>query len=167
MTDDILREDLAGQGDWPTYALGTALYAERDGQILLLKRAAGSAFAGQWYVPGGAVDPGETPDEAVVRELREEAGLEVTAEPELVGAYFARLYGRDVLMLSYRAPVEGDVVLSPEHDGARWVDPLDMKAFMSDDNLAQIARGDERIVAGLKLIRDDLHRYLRRVGAAS
>src|SRR5688500_17325745 len=104
MSDDILAEDLfAGAPEPQKFTLGTSIYAERDGEILLIKRSAGGAFAGQWYLPGGAVDPGESPDEAIVRELREESGLEVTEEPELVGAYIMRLYGHDMLMLSYRA----------------------------------------------------------------
>ena len=61
--DDVLGTSI---GDFrPTlYALAAVVYAERDGQILLLKRAAGSALAGQWFLPGGAVDPGELPEAA-------------------------------------------------------------------------------------------------------
>ena len=63
MSDDALGTDFAGFS--PTmYMLSAVVYAERDGQILLLKRAEGSALAGQWFLPGGAVDPGERPEEA-------------------------------------------------------------------------------------------------------
>jgi len=122
------------------------------------------SFEGQWFVPGGALDEGETPVECAVRELREESGLEVDEEPELVGAYFAYIYGHRWLMLTFRAAVRGEVVLSDEHDGARWVDPLDMRAFMTDETLLNIARGNEAIAAGLKLIRDDLDRYIKKIG---
>lgn len=164
MTDDILGESFGSQFEPPKFALGSVVYAERDGKILLLKRAEGGAFAGQWYLPGGAVDPGETPDHAAVRELQEESGLECAGEPELIGAYFSRLYGHDFLMLSYRVAVAGDVVISHEHTESMWTDPLDMRAFMTDEALLTIARGDQRIASGLKLLRDDLDRYIRRIG---
>jgi mutator protein MutT len=49
--------------------------AVEDGQLLLVRRGRGVA-AGEWSVPGGRVEPGETVGEAVVRELAEETGLE-------------------------------------------------------------------------------------------
>jgi 8-oxo-dGTP diphosphatase len=66
--------------DWTKpYRLTAAVYAMRDGQILLLERARGMMI-GFWSVPGGFVDPGETPQEAAVRELFEEAGLAVLSQ---------------------------------------------------------------------------------------
>jgi 8-oxo-dGTP pyrophosphatase MutT (NUDIX family) len=165
--DDPTREDVGATWEPPKYALGAVVYAERDGEILLLKRAGETAFSGQWYLPGGAVDPGESPQEAAVRELREESGLDVLEEPELVGCYLSRLYGHDFLMLSFRAPVAGDVALSNEHDGARWVDPLDMRAFMTDETLLELAGGNEGIAAGLRRLRDDLDGYIRRIGRST
>jgi 8-oxo-dGTP pyrophosphatase MutT (NUDIX family) len=161
--DDPTREDAGATWEPPKYALGAVVYAERDGEILLLKRAGETAFSGQWYLPGGAVDPGESPQEAAVRELREESGLDVLEEPELVGCYLSRLYGHDFLMLSFRAPVAGDVALSHEHDGVRWVDPLDMRAFMTDETLLELAGGNERTAAGLRRLRDDLDVYIARI----
>lgn len=49
-----------------------------NGRVMVAQRAAGQSFAGCWEFPGGKVDPGETPEEALVRELREEVGI--TAE---------------------------------------------------------------------------------------
>lgn len=57
----------------------------RDAEVLLVRRKA-PPYAGRWSLPGGAVEVGETMHEAVVREVREEVGLDV--EPmELVGVY--------------------------------------------------------------------------------
>jgi 8-oxo-dGTP diphosphatase len=57
---------------------GAIAVVRRGGKILIAKRPAGKHLAGFWEFPGGAVEPGETAEEAVKRELREETGLEVT-----------------------------------------------------------------------------------------
>ena len=53
------------------YGIGTSVYAEREGKILVLKRSAGAA-PGAWYTPGGVLDPDETPEQGALRELREQ-----------------------------------------------------------------------------------------------
>jgi 8-oxo-dGTP pyrophosphatase MutT (NUDIX family) len=161
--DHRLGETL--DGFQPTlYALAAVVYAERDGKILLLKRA-GGALSGEWFLPGGAVDPGELPEDAARRELVEESGLRIEGELEMVGAYPIWVYGGDCLQLSYRGVVaEGDVVLSHEHDGQRWVDPVDMRALLSDETIDAMAEGNERVAALVRGVRGDLDRYLRRIG---
>ncbi len=51
----------------------------RDGQFLLASRPAGKAYAGYWEFPGGKLEDGETPHDALCRELHEEMGITVTA----------------------------------------------------------------------------------------
>lgn len=158
---------MSDHAEWqppPTYPLGSIVYAERDGKILLLKRVANAGFGGQWFMPGGAVDAGEGPEESAIRELREESGLEIVGDIELVGAYLAFIYGRDTLLLSYRAEVSGDVQISDEHTDAQWIDPVDMRAMMTDDFLADLAAANERSADTLLRIRADLDRYIKRIG---
>jgi 8-oxo-dGTP diphosphatase len=52
---------------------------DRDGNVLIAQRPAGKHMAGRWEFPGGKVAPGESESEALVRELREELGVTVTA----------------------------------------------------------------------------------------
>ena len=58
--------------------VAAALYG-RDGRILIAQRPPGKHMAGRWEFPGGKVDPGESEATALIRELREELGIEVTA----------------------------------------------------------------------------------------
>jgi 8-oxo-dGTP pyrophosphatase MutT (NUDIX family) len=104
------------------------VYAMRGDQILMLERARGMMI-GFWSVPGGIVDPGETPQEAAARELCEEAGLTPTGALWLVTAVPLKGYGMDLLSLRYACQCDaGDVRLSHEHSGWSWVDPARYRA---------------------------------------
>ncbi|MBK7396152.1 MAG: 8-oxo-dGTP diphosphatase MutT [Myxococcales bacterium] len=70
------------------------------GRVLLTQRKAGAHLAGLWELPGGKVDPGEDPRDAVVRELREELGLEVEVFEPLEVTYF-RYPEKAVLLLFF------------------------------------------------------------------
>ncbi|PZX18923.1 8-oxo-dGTP diphosphatase [Palleronia aestuarii] len=49
---------------------------DADGRVLLAQRPEGKAMAGLWEFPGGKVEPGETPEAALIREIREELGID-------------------------------------------------------------------------------------------
>jgi 8-oxo-dGTP diphosphatase len=53
---------------------------DTDGRVLLAKRPPGRPLAGLWEFPGGKVEPGETPESALIRELKEELDIDVTAK---------------------------------------------------------------------------------------
>jgi 8-oxo-dGTP diphosphatase len=159
--DDPLSPPVEDRVELDRYALSTLIYAERpDGTILLMQRAEGTAMAGQYFMPGGIVDPGETPHEAAVRELREESGLEFDGPMTMVGCYPLWVYGQDFLQLSFRGSVSGEVVQSHEHTDHRWVDPAEMVELFSPAAIAALAGDDARIADLLDRIGEDLHRYL-------
>ena len=164
MTTERPASDRPAAQQQPVYPISTIIFAEREGKILLLKRATDAGFGGQWFMPGGAVDAGEGPEEAAIRELREESGLDVVGELELVGAYLAYFWGRDVLLLSYRAEVDGEVAISSEHEGEQWIDPVEMRALMTDEMLTSLAAANQRSSDALFQIRADLDRYIRKIG---
>ena len=161
MADDPLSPEIQNPIELDRFALSTVIYAERpDGTILLMKRAEGSAMAGQYFMPGGLVDPGETPYEAAARELKEESGLEFSGPMTMVGCYPMWVYGQDMLQLTFRGSVVGDVIESSEHTAHQWVDPNDMTGLFSPDAVDELANGDERIARLLTSIGEDLDRYL-------
>lgn len=61
----------------PILLVAAAALVDSDNRVLLSKRPEGKQLAGLWEFPGGKVDPGETPEEALIRELDEELGIEV------------------------------------------------------------------------------------------
>jgi 8-oxo-dGTP diphosphatase len=77
-----------------------AAILRRDGDVLLTRRMEGAHLAGYWEFPGGKVEPGEDPEEALVRECREECGIEVRVE-DVVDVTFHRYDQKDVLLLFY------------------------------------------------------------------
>ena len=52
---------------------------DRDGRVLLAQRPEGKTMAGLWEFPGGKIEPGETPETALIRELEEELGINTAA----------------------------------------------------------------------------------------
>jgi 8-oxo-dGTP diphosphatase len=79
----------------------------REGRVLLTRRGAGAHLEHHWEFPGGKVEPGEAPPDALARELSEELGV-IAA----VGAPFAFNFheypGRRVLLLTYLVAIEGE-----------------------------------------------------------
>lgn len=61
----------------PILLVAAAALIDRDNRVLISKRPEGKSLAGLWEFPGGKVDPGETPEEALRRELKEELDIEV------------------------------------------------------------------------------------------
>lgn len=77
-----------------------AAVLQRDGLLLIGQRMAGDRHALKWEFPGGKVEPGETPKEALRRELREELGIEAEIGPE-VARYEQCISGRPPLVLLF------------------------------------------------------------------
>ena len=64
----------------PIVIVAACALLDREGAVLLAKRPAGRPLAGLWEFPGGKVEAGEQPEEALIRELREELGIDIAKE---------------------------------------------------------------------------------------
>ena len=107
-----------------------AALVDGDGRVLVQQRPAGTAMAGLWEFPGGKVEPGETPESALIRELAEELGIDVEAAC-LAPACFASepLADRHLLLLLYVCR-KWSGTPHPHHASAlQWLRPSQMFAL--------------------------------------
>ncbi|MEU6995145.1 (deoxy)nucleoside triphosphate pyrophosphohydrolase [Streptomyces sp. NPDC046465] len=99
--------------------VGAALYA--DGRLLAARRSAPPELAGGWELPGGKVEPGERCEDALVRELREELGVEAELTGRVPGEWpLAKGY---VLRVWTARLVSGEPRPLQDHDELRWLAP--------------------------------------------
>lgn len=103
---------------------------DADGRILLQQRPPGKALAGLWEFPGGKIEPGETPEEALIRELHEELGISVE-QSCLAPATFASatLGGRHLLLLLFVCRKWQGEPRAIEASALTWVRPVQMHAL--------------------------------------
>jgi 8-oxo-dGTP diphosphatase len=100
----------------------------RAGRVLLTQRKTGTHLAGAWEFPGGKVEPGEDPRDALARELREEIGVAATVG-SIVEVTFHRYPTKDVLLLFYEAALAPG---SPEPEAldvaaVRWAEAGELR----------------------------------------
>lgn len=117
-----------------------AIITDDEGRLLLIKRGH-DPEAGRWSLPGGRIEPGETDEQAVAREIAEETGLRV-AVGRLVGA--VERPGRDGAVIDihdYAATVTGGTLASGDDAAdARWVSPAGLADLRLTSGLAETLR---------------------------
>jgi len=101
-----------------------------DGRVLIAQRPEGKQLAGLWEFPGGKLEPGERPEDALIRELREELGIEVKA-PCLAPLTFASHAYPDfhLLMPLFICRRWEGFVAPLENQALKWVKPNDMRKY--------------------------------------
>ena len=100
----------------------------RKGRMLIAKRKTGDPFEGRWEFPGGKIEPGESPEEALRRELREELGIE-TEIGEFLCAVPMRTPNLRIDLFAFRARILSGDIRCRDHDEIRWIDPEDLRRF--------------------------------------
>ncbi|MEU3877331.1 MULTISPECIES: (deoxy)nucleoside triphosphate pyrophosphohydrolase [Streptomyces] len=94
------------------------------GRLLAARRSAPPELAGRWELPGGKLEPGESAPQALVRELREELGVEAEPLERIAGQW--PLKPGYVLQVWTARLVAGDPQPLQDHDELRWLAPGDI-----------------------------------------
>jgi 8-oxo-dGTP diphosphatase len=101
-----------------------------DGRVLMQQRPPGKPMAGLWEFPGGKVLEGETPEACVIRELREELDLDVTANCLAPLTFASHAYEEfHLLMPLYVCRIWHGLPRAREGQALKWVRPWDMGDF--------------------------------------
>ena len=137
----------------PILAVSAAIF--RDGKVLIVRRGRAPA-KGVYTLPGGGVELGETLQQAVIREIREETALDI--EPvELVG--FRQAIARDAagrverhfVILPFAARyIGGEITLNEELSEADWRDPAALGGLKTTEGLAEVVAAAGARLAALR-----------------
>jgi 8-oxo-dGTP diphosphatase len=103
-----------------------AVIRDKEGRILLARRAPGQHLEGHWELPGGKVEPGESLEAALQRELLEELGLAVTVGEELARTEYHYDRG-SIELIALETLASGDVTHMTVHDAFDWFAPDETK----------------------------------------
>jgi len=120
----------------------TAAVVERDGAFLLTRRPAGTHLAGSWEFPGGKLHAGETLEECLVREIREELDVDVEIGPEIL-ATVHDYPDRSIELRFFRCALKSDPKPTMGQE-MQWVALRDLPSVQlppADDELVRLLTG--------------------------
>ncbi len=132
------------KSDLPIVLVSACALVDIEGRVLLAQRPEGKSMAGLWEFPGGKVEPGEAPEAALIRELKEELEIDVTAACLAPFTFASHTYEKFHLLMplfvcrrweGIPRPVEGQTL--------KWVRPLRMGDY-------PMPPADEPLVAMLR-----------------
>ena len=108
--------------------VGAAALVDERGRVLAQQRSPGRSMAGLWEFPGGKIEPGETPEDGLARELAEELGVVVeTRQLTPIGFASEPLGGRHLLLLLYQCRSWSGEPAALDSAGLRWCSPAALR----------------------------------------
>lgn len=110
--------------------VAAAALIDADGRVLVARRPAGKAMAGLWEFPGGKLNEGESPEDALVRELREELGIEARAACMAPVAFASHpTPDHHLLMPLFALRKWVGVPRAIEHEAIAWAKPAQLTDY--------------------------------------
>ena len=114
-------------GGTDLFHVAAAALIDADGRVLVQQRPPGKPMAGLWEFPGGKIEPGETPEGALIRELAEELGIGVEAACLAPAAFASEPLGEKHLLLLLYVCRKWSGTAEPRHAAAlKWVRPVEL-----------------------------------------
>ncbi len=135
---EATRDDIFGRpeveatepGAKPLLLVAACALVDVDGRVLLARRPEGKKMAGLWEFPGGKLNPGETPEQALIRELREELGIDVAAACLAPFAFASHAYeGFHLLMPLFLCRRWKGTPRPREKQTLAWVSPRELTDY--------------------------------------
>jgi len=106
----------------------TAAILKKDDLILIGQRKAGDKLAGKWEFPGGKIEFGETPEQCLAREIKEEFNIDI-----VVGEYFGdsiyRYRDQTVYLMAFWAKWLGGEINATAHEHYKWVSVAELEYY--------------------------------------
>lgn len=120
-----------------------AAIIKRDNEFLITRRASHKSLAGYWEFPGGKVDDGEKPEDALVREIKEELDVEVSVDSYYMRSEYSYDFGT-VVLDSYFCQLVHAIsdIASTDHDKVIWCNRDNLQGY-------DFAPADIPIIKGL------------------
>lgn len=103
---------------------------DADGRVLIAQRPEGKSMAGLWEFPGGKIEPGESPEQALYREIHEELGIDLCQSCLQPVTFASHDYGAfHLLMPFYVCRTWDGMITAREGQALKWVWPRDLNAW--------------------------------------
>jgi len=117
-------------GTLPFVLVAACVLLDGDGRILIAKRPEGRSLAGLWEFPGGKVEPGESPEHALIRELAEELGIDIAAADLTPLTFASHAYPNFHLLMPLFLCKRWRGTVAP-HEGQEllWVKPAELVSY--------------------------------------
>lgn len=128
-----------------THVVAAILY--ESGEVLIFRRGPDQSGAGFWEFPGGKVEPGESPEQALKREIFEEIGIHIQIE-EKVGETIHQYPARKIRLEFYWVKIPDQVFKLTDHDDYQSVKPVDLDVQIlseADRPIVEVLKNSSRM----------------------
>lgn len=105
-----------------------AIIKNGEGKILITQRNLKKSQGGSWEFPGGKIEKGETREEAIIREIKEELTIEINVESYL-GEKVFEYPEKSINLIALNCRVKSGNIYLTEHEEARWVEKEELNSF--------------------------------------
>jgi 8-oxo-dGTP diphosphatase len=106
----------------------TAAIIQEQGRFFVARRGPGEKLAGLWEFPGGKVEPGETLQECLKREIAEELGVEAIVGDVVTESHYKYEHG-EILLVALQTELKGNDIKLSVHDQEDWLFPEQILAL--------------------------------------